>query len=268
MIALRCAGFDNVDLETCNVNKITVTRVPVYSPYAVAEFAIGLMLSLVRKIYKSVERVKHLNFSLHGLTGFDIHGKTIGVVGTGKIGVCTINILEGFGCRILCYDVRKDPKVEAKESCKYVELDELLAESDIITLHAPLLKSTKYMINKTTLSKMKDGVLLINTSRGGLINTVDLIDALRNKKIGGVALDVYEGEKNIFFENVSEDYVQDTVLTNLLAQHNVIITGHQAFLTREALNNIAESTLNSIKDYEDGKRLKEISNNVDINTPV
>jgi len=266
MIALRCAGFDNVDLETCHLNKITISRAPAYSPYAVAEFAIGLILSLVRKIYKSVERVKQFNFSLTGLTGFDIHGKTVGVIGTGKIGVCTINILEGFGCRILCYDVRKDPRVEAKECCKYVELDELLAASDIITLHAPLLKSTKYMINSTTLSKMKDGVLLINTSRGGLVNTLDLIEALRNKKLGGVALDVYEGEKTVFFENISEDYIQDNTLTQLLAQHNVIITGHQAFLTTEALTNIAESTLNSIRDFEQGKRLKEVSNTVDINT--
>jgi len=266
LIALRCAGFDNVDLETCHLNKISVIRAPAYSPYAVAEFAVGLMLTLIRKIYKSVERVKQYNFSLHGLTGFDIHGKTIGVIGTGKIGVCVINILEGFGVRILCYDVRKDPKVEAKESCKYVELDELLANSDIITLHAPLLKSTKYMINKNTLSKMKDGVYLINTSRGGLVNTNDLIESLKNKKIGGVALDVYEGEKNVFFENVSEDYIQDNTLTQLLAQHNVIVTGHQAFLTTEALTNIAEANLQSLKEFEEGKRLKELSNNIDIDT--
>jgi len=268
MITLRCAGFDNVDLETCNINKITVTRTPAYSPYAVAEFAVGLMLTLNRKIYKSVERVKQYNFSLNGLTGFDIHGKTIGVIGTGKIGFCTINILEGFGVKILCYDVRKDPKIEAKESCRYVELDELLENSDIITLHAPLLKSTKYMINKTTLSKMKDGVLLINTSRGGLVNTADLIEALHHKKLGGVALDVYEGEKTIFFENVSEEYIQDNQLTQLLAQHNVIVTGHQAFLTIEALTNIAEAALLSIKDYEQGKRLKQVSNNVDLDTPI
>eukprot|EP01129_Flabellula_baltica_P011037 TRINITY_DN4750_c0_g1_i2.p1 TRINITY_DN4750_c0_g1~~TRINITY_DN4750_c0_g1_i2.p1 ORF type:complete len:422 (-),score=88.35 TRINITY_DN4750_c0_g1_i2:25-1290(-) len=262
LIAMRCAGYDNVDLQACEENNITVTRVPAYSPYAVAEFAVSLMLEINRKMFIAVERVKSYNFSLNGLTGFDMHGKTVGVIGTGKIGQCVINILIGFGCNVVCYDVYKAKVVEDNPNATYVELDELYAVSDIITAHVPLLDSTKHMLNAESFAKMKDGVIIINTSRGGLVNTPDLIDALRQKKVGGAGLDVYEGEKKYFFEDASDMYIDDPVLTQLLAQKNVVVTSHQAFLTKEALGNIAESTMNSINDFKQGKRGDDISNRI------
>jgi D-lactate dehydrogenase len=251
MIAMRCAGTDNVNIKACRDRNIVVTNSPIYSPYAVAEFAIGLLLNLNRKIHVAVERVKQYNFSLNGLVGFDLHEKTVGVIGTGKIGARVISILEGFDCRILCYDVYKNTAIEQKHG--YVDLDYLYANSDIISVHVPLLESTRYMLNKESFDKMKDGVLIINTSRGALINTQDLIKAIKSRKVGGAALDVYEGEKNYFFEDVSQQYIEDNLLTQILAQHNIIVTSHQAFLTNEALMNIAKSTLDSIKEFASGK---------------
>lgn len=262
LIAMRCAGYDNVDLKVATKLGLAVTRVPAYSPYAVAEHAAALMLSLNRHLHTAYVRTRDHNFSLNGLVGFDMHGKTVGVLGTGKIGKCLVYILRGFGCNVVCYDIYQDPELVAMPGVKYVTKDELLAQSDIVSLHAPLLPSTKHTINAEALSQMKPTALLINTSRGGLVDSAALLEAVVNGKIAGAGLDVYEGEKAYFFENQSSKNMTDSTLSRLLACSNVLVTSHQAFLTQEALANIADSTLKSIQDFSAGKRGKELPNAV------
>lgn len=248
LLALRCAGFNNVDLKAAK-GKLPVVRVPAYSPYAVAEYSLALMLSLNRKIHRAYWRTRDGNFSLTGLMGFDMHGKTIGIIGTGKIAKILIRMLKGFGVRILAYDLYPDRKFAEEEGISYVTLDELYRESDIISLHCPLTEDTGYMINKDSIEKMKDGVMIINTGRGRLINTNDLIEGLKEKKIAAAGLDVYEEEGEYFYEDKSDKIIDDDVLARLLSFNNVIVTSHQAFFTKEALHNIAETTLQNIDDF-------------------
>ena len=248
LLALRCAGFNNVDLKAAK-GKLPVVRVPAYSPYAVAEYSLALMLSLNRKIHRAYWRTRDGNFSLNGLMGFDMHGKTIGIIGTGKIARILIRLLKGFGMRILAYDLYPDMKFAGEEGISYVSLDELYRESDIISLHCPLTDQTKYMIDKDSIDKMKEGVMIINTGRGQLINTNDLIEGLKEKKIAAAGLDVYEEEGEYFYEDKSDKIIDDEVLARLLSFNNVIVTSHQAFFTKEALHNIAETTLQNIEDF-------------------
>lgn len=260
LIALRCAGFNNVDLKYID-DTIKVVRVPAYSPYAVAEHATALLLNINRKICKSYQRTRKYNFTLNGLLGFDIHGKTVGVIGTGKIGKIFIKIMKGFGANVLAYDVFKDEASAKEIGYDYVELDELLKNSDIISLHCPLTEQTEKIINKQTLSKMKDGVILINTSRGKLIDTQSLIDKMEEGKIGGLGLDVYEGEGEYFLNDMSNSFKRDSKLSILLSMPNVIITSHQAFFTKEALNKIAQDTFSNIKNiFENGSSENELKN--------
>lgn len=248
LLALRCAGFNNVDLKAAK-GKLPVVRVPAYSPYAVAEYSLALMLSLNRKIHRAYWRTRDGNFSLNGLMGFDMHGKTIGIIGTGKIARILIRLLKGFGMRILAYDLYPDMKFAGEEGISYVSLDELYRESDIISLHCPLTDQTKYMIDKDSIDKMKEGVMIINTGRGQLINTNDLIEGLKEKKIAAAGLDVYEEEGEYFYEDKSDKIIDDDVLARLLSFNNVIVTSHQAFFTKEALHSIAETTLQNIEDF-------------------
>lgn len=248
LLALRCAGFNNVDLKAAK-GKLPVVRVPAYSPYAVAEYSLALMLSLNRKIHRAYWRTRDGDFSLNGLMGFDMHGKTIGIIGTGKIAKILIRLLKGFGMRILAYDLYPDMKFAGEEGISYVSLDELYRESDIISLHCPLTDQTKYMIDKDSIDKMKEGVMIINTGRGQLINTNDLIEGLKEKKIAAAGLDVYEEEGEYFYEDKSDKIIDDDVLARLLSFNNVIVTSHQAFFTKEALHNIAETTLQNIEDF-------------------
>ena len=248
LLALRCAGFNNVDLKAAK-GKLPVVRVPAYSPYAVAEYSLALMLSLNRKIHRAYWRTRDGNFSLNGLMGFDMHGKTIGIIGTGKIAKILIRLLKGFGMRILAYDLDPDTQFAEEEGISYVSLDELYRESDIISLHCPLTDQTKYMIDKDSIDKMKEGVMIINTGRGQLINTNDLIEGLKEKKIAAAGLDVYEEEGEYFYEDKSDKIIDDDVLARLLSFNNVIVTSHQAFFTKEALHNIAETTLQNIDDF-------------------
>ncbi len=257
LIALRSAGFNNVDLEAASELGMTVVRVPAYSPYAVAEHTIGLILTLNRKIHRAYNRVREGNFSLDGLLGFDLYGRTVGIIGTGKIGVIVGQILKGFGCQLLVYDVYRNPDCEAL-GAKYVELPELFAASDIITLHCPLIPETYHLINAQAVEQMKQGVMLINTSRGALIDTQAVIDALKSRKIGYLGLDVYEQESDLFFEDLSEDVIQDDVFERLLTFPNVLITGHQAFFTENALKKIAQTTLSNITDFEQGRPCQNI----------
>ena len=251
LIALRCAGFNNVDLKAADELGMTVVRVPAYSPHGVAEHAIALMLALNRKIYRAHNRVREGNFSLEGLLGFELHGKTVGIIGTGKIGSLVVKIMNGFGTNICLYDPIKSP--ECEKLGQYVSLEELLQKSEIISLHLPLMPETHHIINKNALSQMKEGVMLINTSRGGLIDTRAVIASLKSGKIGYLGLDVYEEEEDLFFEDLSGHVIQDDVFARLLTFPNVIITGHQAFFTQTALKNIAETTLQNITDFEQGK---------------
>ena len=248
LLALRCAGFNNVDLKAAK-GKLPVVRVPAYSPYAVAEYSLALMLSLNRKIHRAYWRTRDGNFSLNGLMGFDMHGKTIGIIGTGKIAKILIRLLKGFGMRILAYDLYPDMKFAGEEGISYVSLDELYRESDIISLHCPLTDQTKYMIDKDSIDKMKEGVMIINTGRGQLINTNDLIEGLKEKKSAAAGLDGYEEEGEYFYEDKSDKIIDDDVLARLLSFNNVIVTSHQAFFTKEALHNIAETTLQNIEDF-------------------
>lgn len=250
VIAMRCAGYNNVDVKAA-WEKIHIVRVPEYSPYAVAEHAMALLLGMNRKTHKAYYRIRDYNFSLNGLTGFDLHNKTIGVVGTGKIGRKFIDICKGFGMNVIAYDLYPD-KVS---DINYVPLDDLYKESDIISLHLPLTEETKHMINNKSINKMKDGVCIINTSRGALIDTKDLIEGLKSKKIKGVGLDVYEEEDDLFFEDLSSSIVDDDNFSILVSLPNVLITAHQAFLTEEALSNIAKTTLNNIDQYYYGGAL-------------
>ena len=244
VIALRCAGFNNVDTRAC-FGKIHVFRVPAYSPYAVAEHAMALLLTMNRHIHKAYNRTREFNFSLSGLTGFDLHGKTVGIIGTGKIGRIFADICKGFGMKILAND--KFPAADS--SLEYVDLPELFAKSDIISLHCPLTEETRHMINDEAVEQMKPGVVIINTSRGGLIDTESLINGLKVKIIGGACLDVYEEEGDLFYEDFSDDIVQDDKLVRLIAMPNVIVTSHQAFLTEEALDNIASTTVDNLEKF-------------------
>ena len=255
LIALRCAGFNNVDIKYAQ-DKIMVVRVPEYSPYAVAEHAVALLLNLNRKLYKAYQRTKKYNFSLNGLLGFDINGKTVGVIGTGKIGKIFIKIMKGFGANVLAYDVYPDKQYEEEMNFKYVDLEDLLKQSDIISLHCPLTEQTEHIINKDSIKLMKKGVYIINTSRGKLINTKDLINSLQKGDIGGIGLDVYEEEKEFFLNDMSNSYVRDEDLSVLLTMPNVVITSHQAFFTSEALNKIAQDTLKNIEEVFDKKECK------------
>jgi D-lactate dehydrogenase len=259
LVALRCAGYNNVDLEACARRGIDVVRVPAYSPYAVAEHAVALMMALNRHIHRAHNRVREGNFSLSGLVGFDMHGKTVGVVGTGKIGRCLIDILLGFGCAVLAVDRVSSPDLEAR-GVRFVELDELLRRSDIVSLHAPLTPETHHLIRDETIARMKPGVMLINTSRGGLVDTQSLIRGLVSGRIGSAGLDVYEEESGYFYEDRSNAVMADDALARLVSLHNVMITSHMAFLTTEALANIADTTLENIAEYESGKRGSGLAN--------
>ena len=256
LLALRCAGYNNVDLKAAAENGITVVRVPAYSPYAVAEYTVALMLSLNRKIPRATWRTRDGNFSLHGLLGFDMYGKTAGIIGTGKIAKKLIAILRGFGMNILAYDLYPDYNFAREHQVVYTTLDELYRSSDIISLHCPLTEQTRYLINDYSISKMKDGVMIINTGRGQLIHTNALIEGLKNKKIGSAGLDVYEEESEYFYEDRSDKIIDDDTLARLLSFNNVIVTSHQAFFTREALANIAATTLMNIKDFMEHKKLE------------
>lgn len=258
LIALRCAGFNNVDMKHMDKD-IKVVRVPAYSPYAVAEHAAALLLTLDRKIYKAYQRTRKYNFTLNGLLGFDIHGKTVGVVGTGKIGTCFIDIMKGFGTNIIAYDVYPNEELAKEKGFKYVTLDELYKKSDIISLHCPLTEDNTKMINKDTIQKMKKGVVIINTSRGKLIDTEDLIYELEQEHIGGLGLDVYEDEEEFFLNDMSNSYIRDKDLSTLLTMPNVVVTSHQAFFTKEALNKIASDTCENIKNiFENGECDNEV----------
>ena len=241
LIALRSAGYNNVDVRAA-YGKVHVVHVPAYSPYAVAEHAIAMLLTSVRRIHKAYNRTREFNFSLNGLTGFDFHGKTVGVIGTGKIGRIFIDICRGFGMRVIAYDLFPNPD----SGIAYVSLEELLAESDIISLHCPLTDETRHMIGADAISKMKKGVVIVNTSRGGLIDAEALLEGIKARKIGAACLDVYEEEADIFFEDRSGHILNDDLLSRLISMPNVIVTSHQAFLTEEALNNIAETTVGNI----------------------
>ena len=255
LIALRSAGFNNIDLKAAQ-DKIRVVRVPEYSPYSIAEHTVALMLTLNRKIHRAYFRTRDSNFSLNGLLGFDMHGKTAGIIGTGRIGKALVRILTGFGVKILVYDKFPDNDFAAETGCDYVEIDDLYRRSDIISLNCPLTKETEYMINADSISKMKPGVMLINTGRGKLIKTSDLIDGLKGGIIGSAGLDVYEEESRFFFEDLSDRVLRDDVLARLLTFNNVIITSHQGFFTREALHNIAKTTLENIDNFFTGKKLE------------
>ena len=252
LIALRCAGFNNVDLAAAHQLGVTVVRVPAYSPHAVAEHTVGLILALNRKIHRAYARVREGNFSLDGLLGFDLYHRTIGLVGTGRIGAIVAQIMRGFGCRLLAHDLVPNPTC-SELGVQYVSLAELYARADIISLHAPLTPDTYHMIDAAALEQMRPGVMVINTSRGALIDTPAVIEALKSGKIGSLGLDVYEEEAELFFEDLSNQMIHDDVFSRLLTFPNVIITGHQAFFTAEALQNIAETTLANITAFERGQ---------------
>lgn len=253
IIAQRCAGFNNVDLAAAKENKILVVRVPAYSPHAVAEHALALIMTLNRKTHKAYNRVREGNFSLQRLTGFDVFGKTVGVIGTGKIGQCFARIMQGLGCKVLAFDIIANKNLEAV-GVQYLPLMEVLKQSDIISLHCPLTEQTKHLVNETSLKVMKDGVMLINTSRGGLIDTKAAIVALKKGKLGYLGIDVYEQEEKLFFHDLSENIIEDDVIMRLLSFSNVLITAHQGFLTDEALTQIALVTLQNMSDFEQGKK--------------
>ncbi|MDA3977663.1 2-hydroxyacid dehydrogenase [Gallibacterium sp. AGMB14963] len=248
-VTLRCAGFNNVDLNAAKELGINVVRVPAYSPEAVAEHTVGLMLTLNRRIHRAYQRTREANFSLEGLIGFNMHGRTVGVIGTGKIGLAVMRILKGFGMHILCYDPFKNPAAE-ELGATYVSLDELYAHSHVITLHCPATPENYHLLNADAFNKMKDGVMIINTSRGTLIDTKAAIEALKSRKIGSLGMDVYENERDLFFEDKSNEVILDDVFRRLSSCHNVLLTGHQAFLTEEALTSISEVTLNNIAQIE------------------
>lgn len=255
LIALRCAGYNNIDFKSIN-DQIKVVRVPSYSPYSIAEHTVALILSLNRKIHRAYLRTKEANFSLNGLLGFDLFGKTAGIIGTGRIAKIVINILRGFGMKVIAYDLYRDEKAAKDMGFEYVALDTLYANSDIISLHCPLTAETEYMINRESIGKMKDGVMIVNTGRGKLIETTALINGLKSKKIGMAALDVYEEEADYFFEDYSDKILNDDILARLLTFNNVLVTSHQAFFTEEALGDIAEITLKNIRDFERGRELE------------
>ncbi len=255
LLALRSNGYNHIDLAATK-GRMKIVRVPRYSPYAVAEYTVSLLLCLNRKIHLAYWRTRENNFSLVGLQGFDMHGKTVGVVGSGQIGTIVIRLLSAFGMRVLVYDRSKNEALAAETKCIFTDFDTLCKESDIITLHCPLLPETQYMINKDSIHKMKDGVILINTSRGGLIQTHDLIDALKAKKVGGAGLDVYEEEDRFFFKDLSFSFIDDDTLARLMTFPNVLVSAHQAFFTQEAMQDIAKTTLENIKCFFENKPLQ------------
>jgi D-lactate dehydrogenase len=252
LIALRSAGFNHVDLRVAAELGLTVVRVPAYSPYAVAEHAVALILSLNRKIYRAYNRVREDNFALEGLLGFDLHGSTVGVVGTGKIGQCFAQIMHGFGCRLLAYDPYPNPACQGL-GVEYVDLPSLLAASDVVSLHCPLTPKNYHLINTDTLAYLKPGAMVINTSRGALLDTPAVITAIKSGRIGYLGIDVYEQEEALFFEDLSNTVIQDDTFQLLQSFPNVVITAHQAFFTRNALTNIAETTLTNITDFAQGR---------------
>lgn len=256
IIALRSAGYNHVDLEAAARLRMSVVRVPEYSPYAVAEHAVALVMSLNRHIHRAYARVREMNFSLDGLVGFDLHGKTVGIIGVGRIGQAAARIFRGFGCRVLAHDAREDPGIASDIGLSWASLDQLYCEADVISLHVPLTPSTRYMVNADALAAMKRGAIIINTGRGALIDSKALIKVLKSGALGGACLDVYEEEEGIFFEDLSSQVLQDDVLARLLTFPNVLITAHQAFLTREALDNIARTTLQSATTFERGDPLQ------------
>jgi D-lactate dehydrogenase len=255
LVALRSAGYNHVDLTAAARLGLPVVRVPEYSPYAVAEHAVGLILALNRKIHRAFNRVREANFSLDGLVGFDLHGKTVGIIGTGRIGSVLARIMHGFGCQLLAYDLKQNERLAAQFGLRYVDLAELYSRSDIISLHVPLTPQTHHLIDAKALARMKRGVFLINTGRGALIDSRALIAALKSGHVGAAGLDVYEEEEGVFFQDLSNQVLQDDVLARLLTFPNVLITSHQAFLTREALVNIAETTLANVRAFERGEPL-------------
>lgn len=255
LIALRCAGFNNVDLNAAARYRIPVVRVPAYSPHAVAEHAVALMLALNRKVHRAYWRTRDGNFSLHGLLGFDMYGKTAGIIGTGKIARELIHILKGFGMEVLAHDIYPDEQYAVQAGIAYVSLDELYARADIISLHCPLTDQTRYMIGDVAIAHMKPGVMLINTGRGKLIHTEALIDGLKEKKVGSAGLDVYEEEAGYFYEDTSDRIMDDDVLARLLSFNNVIVTSHQGFFTREAVDNIARTTLDNVREFAEHRAL-------------
>ncbi|WNN46565.1 MULTISPECIES: 2-hydroxyacid dehydrogenase [Winslowiella] len=251
-VALRCAGFNNVDLDAAKQLGIRVVRVPAYSPEAVAEHAIGMMMTLNRHIHRAYQRTREANFSLEGLIGFNMHGRTAGVVGTGKIGIAALRILKGFGMRLLAFDPYPNPQA-LELGVEYVDINTLFKQSDVISLHCPLTPENHHLLDASAFSQMKDGVMIINTSRGGLIDSQAAIEALKKQKIGSLGMDVYENERDLFFEDKSNDVIQDDVFRRLSACHNVLFTGHQAFLTAEALTSIAQTTLANLSQLEKGE---------------
>jgi len=255
LIALRCAGYNNVDLKATDALGLSVVRVPGYSPHAVAEFTIALLLALDRKVHRAWARVRENNFALDGLIGRTLHGRTVGVIGTGKIGALVARALRlGFGCNVLASDVAEDPELKAI-GVTYVPPADLLAQAEIVSLHCPLTPETRHIINSPTIEKARDGLIIVNTSRGALIDTRALIAGLKSRRIGGVALDVYEQEADLFFEDLSDEIIEDDDFQRLLTFPNVLVTGHQAFLTAEALTSIACTTLSNISDFEAGREL-------------
>ena len=248
-IALRCAGFNNVDLDAAKAEGIKVFHVPDYSPTSVAEHAVALIMTLNRKTHRAYHRVKEGNFALEGLMGFNLEGKTVGCIGTGRIGAAFCRIMKGFGCKVLCYDLYPSQAL-IDLGCQYITLDEIYQQSDIISLHCPLNPSTHHLINKDSLEKMKDGVMIINTSRGALVHAQEAIDALYSGKIGYLGLDVYEQENKIFFEDMSSHIIQDSVFQLMLTFPNVVVTGHQGYFTIEALNHIAETTVDNLLHHQ------------------
>lgn len=250
LLALRSAGYNHVDLEAAKKLNIKVVRVPEYSPYAIAEHVVAMIQTLNRKTHRAYNRVREGNFSLNGLVGFDLHGKTVGIIGTGRIGKVLARIMTGFGCRVLLNDIHIDPELASELKCKYTDINEILEQSDILSLHIPLTPKTHHFINSDSIKKMKKGVMLINTGRGALIDSKALIEALKTGHIGNAGLDVYEEEAGIFFEDLSGQIISDDVLARLMSFPNVLITSHQGFLTQEALDNIAQTTLQNIEEFE------------------
>ncbi len=252
LVAMRCAGFDRVDLAAAKTLGMQVVRVPAYSPEAVAEHAVGLMMCLNRRYHKAYQRTRDANFTLDGLVGFNFFGKTAGVIGTGKIGIATLRILKGLGMNVLCYDPYQNP-IAIELGATYCSKETLFEQSDIITLHCPMNEENYHLLDEQAFAKMKDGVMIINTSRGGLLDSVAAIEALKRGKIGSLGLDVYDNEKELFFQDKSNDVIVDDVFRRLSACHNVLFTGHQAFLTKEALHNIADTTLTNIRQIIAGE---------------
>ena len=258
VVALRCAGFNNVDMKYAH-GKIHVMRVPAYSPYAVAEHAIAMLLTSIRRIHKAYIRTKDFNFSLSGMTGFDLYGKTVGVIGTGRIGRVFIDICRGFGMKVLAFDKYPAEGLDNGDTVRYVSLDELFSKSDIISLHCPLTEETDHIINAEALEKCKTGVVIVNTSRGALVDADALLEGIKSRRVGAACLDVYEEESDLFFEDFSGHIMEDDTLARLISMPNVIVTSHQAFLTEEALSNIAETTVQNIVDFfEKGECANEL----------